>query len=72
MTSPESIRPLDSVIPGQTGIFFDHPTVESLRQAIDEVESRPWDRDRLRAHAATFSRERFQQQFIAALERLTT
>ena len=62
----------DSVVPGRTGIFFDHPTVDSLRQAIDEVESRPWDREALRARAAGFSRQRFQEQFTAALARLTT
>ena len=62
----------DSVIPGQTGIFFSESTVESLRQAIDEVESRQWDRDRLRRHAGAFSKQRFQEQFAAILGSLTT
>jgi glycosyltransferase involved in cell wall biosynthesis len=53
---------LDSVVEGKTGIFFDEPTVESLGRAMDEVESRQWDRAVIRAHAAAFSRARFQRQ----------
>ena len=62
---------LDSVVPGETGIFFSEPTVESLRRAIDEVESRQWDRTSLRRHAAGFSKERFRQRFRDALGRMT-
>lgn len=61
---------LDTVVPGRTGIFFDDPNVESLRRALDEVESRDWDRTALRAHAAHFSRARFTEKFLAALNRL--
>ncbi len=60
----------DSVVEGQTGIFFNEPMVNSLGQALDEVESRQWDRQALRAHAAGFSRSRFQQQFREAVERV--
>jgi glycosyltransferase involved in cell wall biosynthesis len=58
---------LDSVQPGRTGIFFSQPSVDSLRRALDEVESRQWDRAAIRSHAATFSRARFDAQFRAAL-----
>jgi len=61
----------DSVVESATGIFFDEPVVESLRRALDEVESRPWDHAAIRAHAATFSRARFDREFarqLAALE----
>ena len=60
----------DSVIHGETGIFFDRPEVDSLRRALDEVESRPWDRSAIRAHAATFSRARFDEAFRGALRRI--
>ncbi|HEX2120244.1 MAG TPA: glycosyltransferase [Thermoanaerobaculia bacterium] len=57
---------LDSVVDGVTGIFFDRPEVDSLRRALDEVEARAmegkWDREALRAHAATFSRARFDRE----------
>ncbi|MDQ3280382.1 MAG: glycosyltransferase [Acidobacteriota bacterium] len=60
----------DSVVDGVTGIFFAESSVESLRRALDQVESHEWDRAAIRAHAATFSRARFMEQFRAALVRL--
>ena len=61
---------LDTVVHGRTGIFFDVSDVESLRRALDDVESRDWDRAVLRTHAAQFSRARFAEKFLAALNRL--
>jgi glycosyltransferase involved in cell wall biosynthesis len=60
----------DTVIPGVTGIFFDAPAVHSLGRALDEAESRAWDRAALRAHAATFSRQRFHRQLLDALRQV--
>jgi glycosyltransferase involved in cell wall biosynthesis len=54
---------LDSVVEGETGIFFDEPKVESLVRAMAQVESRQWDRQTIRARAATFSRDRFHREF---------
>ena len=62
---------LDTVVDHRTGIFFDRQDVESLRRALDEVESRDWDRAVLRAHAGLFSRARFTEQFLGALQRIT-
>lgn len=56
----------DSVVAGTTGIFFNQPNVESLRQALDEVEAKSWDSGKLRDHARRFSRERFLKEFAAA------
>ena len=61
---------LDSVMEGTTGIFFREPTVEALDRAIGEAESRTWDRAAIRAHAATFSRARFDEQFRDEFERM--
>lgn len=61
----------DSVVDGVTGIFFDEPEVESLRRALDEVESHQWDRTAIRAHAATFSRARFDRELRAQISALT-
>ena len=62
----------DSVVDGVTGIFFDAPTVQSLRRALDSVESRAWDRQALRAQAAKFSRAVFDGKFKAALQAITS
>jgi glycosyltransferase involved in cell wall biosynthesis len=59
---------LDTVVHGSTGILYDDPMVHSLREALDEVESRTWDREALRAHAAAFSRERFRRELAALME----
>jgi len=60
----------DSVVNGATGIFFDDAAVHSLRNALDVVERRTWDRALIRAHAATFSRERFQREMLAELQQV--
>lgn len=63
---------LDSVQNGVTGIFFERPAVESLRHALDQVEARQWDRPRIRAHAATFSRVRFEEALRSQLAAFRT
>ena len=61
---------LDSVAEGRTGIFFAEPVVHSLRAALDQVESRSWDRRMLREHASAFRRARFHEQFRSALQQV--
>ncbi len=54
---------LDSVVQNVTGIFFGESMVDSLRHALEEVDSRQWDRAVLRARAAEFSRAHFLERF---------
>jgi glycosyltransferase involved in cell wall biosynthesis len=61
---------LDTVVDGETGIFFDDPSVDALRQALGEVESRRWNRAATRARAAEFSRQRFSRQFGDVMQRI--
>ena len=61
---------LDSVVEGETGIFFREPTVESLSEALERVEQQEWDREVLRARAAMFSRDAFDRGFAEALARV--
>ena len=63
---------LDSVVEGETGILFDRPDVDSLRRALDQVESREWNRAAIRAHAAGFSRVRFDREFSSQLAALSS
>ncbi|HEV7428640.1 MAG TPA: glycosyltransferase [Thermoanaerobaculia bacterium] len=60
----------DSVLPGTTGIFFEDAAVHSLRAALDDAEGRAWDRAAIRAHATTFSRERFRSEMLAEIEQV--
>lgn len=58
---------LDTVVEGESGIFFEQPVVESLAEALHVAGTRVWDRRAIRARAAQFSRGRFVEQFRAAL-----
>ena len=60
----------DSVVAGKTGMFFETAAVDSLRGALGEAERFAWDRAAIRAHAATFSRERFHEQMRAELRQV--
>ncbi len=53
---------LETVIDGETGLFFDEPTAASLGQAVDAFEERSWDRAVIRANAERFSIERFLER----------
>lgn len=54
---------LDSVVEGETGIFFGPGRIEALPEAMERVEGMEWDRERLRARAREFSRARFLDKF---------
>lgn len=44
----------ETVIDGETGMFFNEQTVESLVSAIEDFESRRWNRQLMRSHAEKF------------------
>jgi glycosyltransferase involved in cell wall biosynthesis len=53
---------LDTVVDGQTGAFFDSPTAESIRSALERFDSDDYPPGVLRAHAAAFSKVQFQRR----------
>lgn len=61
----------ETVVDGETGLFFDEQTCESLLAAVDRFESapEPFDPYRCRAHAEGFSPERFRQELEALVDR---
>ncbi len=52
----------ETVVEGQTGVFFQEASEEALLDALNRLESGSWDRRQIRAHALTFSPERFVTQ----------
>lgn len=54
---------LETVLDGQTGIFFEKQTIDCLISAIGRFERLSFDPLLLRNHAHAFSKERFQEQF---------
>ncbi len=59
---------LETVVDGKTGVFFDELTTFALKKAVEDARSRRWDAAAIRAHASTFSNERFRREFAEAVE----
>ncbi len=49
----------DTVEEDKTGIFFERPEANSIREAVRELRARNWDTDEISAHAERFSRQAF-------------
>ncbi len=59
---------LESVIENETGLFFREPTVDSLCDALERLESLVVDGARLRQHAEKFDRVQFQSALKCFVE----
>ena len=58
----------ETVVDGETGLFFSEQTVDSLCAAIEEFEGRTWSPERCRAQAACFTLDVFNRQMKAVLD----
>ncbi|MCB1162579.1 glycosyltransferase [bacterium] len=59
---------LETVVDGETGLFFATPSAASLREALDRFAARDWDPARCRAQAERFGKDRFRAAFRRELE----
>jgi glycosyltransferase involved in cell wall biosynthesis len=59
---------LDTVIDGETGVWFEEQTVESLIAAIQRFNTLKFETAVIRAHAEKFSTETFRQNLTAFVE----
>jgi glycosyltransferase involved in cell wall biosynthesis len=50
---------LDTVDETVNGVFFDEPSPDAIRAALDRARSRAWDEDAIRRHARAFGEDRF-------------
>ena len=57
----------ETVVSGDTGLFFSEQTVDSLCAAIEEFESRTWAPERCRAQAARFAPAVFNRSMDTVL-----
>jgi glycosyltransferase involved in cell wall biosynthesis len=61
---------LETVLDGQTGIFFDKQTPQSLALAVQKFEQLPpFNQKTLRQNAERFSKQRFQREFQSFIEK---
>ncbi len=63
---------LETVVEGETGVFFPEPTVESLLEGISRIESLQADPVRIREQALRFDVARFGPEVRQAIERCLT
>lgn len=57
----------ETLLPGETGIFFQEPTVESLRRGLSEMTTLEWDHSAIRSRANSFSVAQFAEQVRQAI-----
>jgi len=62
---------LDTIVEGETGLFFDEPTPGAIARGLEEMERRHWDTGRIRAHAERFSEETFVARLRAIVDSLS-
>lgn len=53
---------LETVVEGETGVFFDAQTPAAIQRAVRQLRRQTWDPARMLAHARRFGRARFLQQ----------
>jgi len=58
---------LETVVDGETGVFFPEPTAASLADALARAMAATWDSGRIRAHAERFSAAAFAARMTAIL-----
>ena len=61
---------LETIVEGETGIFFDQQTPEHLMEAIERFEARDWSATHIRQHAQKFDVTVFEQRFLEFLSRI--
>ena len=60
---------LETIVEGETGLFFREPHAHALAQALQALEQVRFDRERMQAHARRFAPEVFRSAFLALIER---
>jgi len=60
--------PLETIVEGKTGAFFDEPTAASLAQALQKFKREDFDSTVCRAQAETFSRKKFEEQMQQTIQ----
>ena len=59
---------LDSIIPNKTGLFFNHQTVEDLKEAILKFETMTFDKKEIRQNALKFDEKEFRRKIKEFIE----
>jgi glycosyltransferase involved in cell wall biosynthesis len=60
---------LETVVPGETGILFDEPTVAGLLGALDKFRTFSCNMEKIRSNAMRFSRAKFKEEMSLCLRK---
>jgi glycosyltransferase involved in cell wall biosynthesis len=58
---------LETVVEGESGVFFDEATPEAVRQGIVDLRTQTWNRPTMMARASLFSTEAFNERIRAVV-----
>ncbi|HWB38936.1 MAG TPA: glycosyltransferase [Candidatus Saccharimonadales bacterium] len=61
--------PLDYVVPGKTGLFFDKLTVKDVVKTLEEAQNKNFDYVAISEHAANFSATAFRQNMRSYIDK---
>ena len=61
----------ETIVDGETGLFFDQQTPDSLAEAVYRFRAMSFDKQRCRANALRFSADRFRREFAEFVEKVT-
>ena len=59
---------LETVISGETGVFFSSLSTDSLTAALDKLETITFNKETIRAHALNYSRDKFKDKINVFLQ----
>lgn len=57
--------PCETILEGETGLFFDQLTVDAVIGIMKKFETIHFDSEKLYAHARSFNKDRFQKEIMA-------
>ncbi|WP_032376058.1 glycosyltransferase [Rhodococcoides fascians] len=63
---------LDTVEEGVSGVYFDQPQPDSIRNAVTALERTTWEPSKIKAHVEQFNEERFAAELHAAVSEMYT
>ena len=59
---------LDTIVEGETGVFFEEPEPGAIAAAVDELVRTAWSETALTRHAASFGPSRFLEALALVVE----
>ena len=59
---------METVVEGETGVFFEHQSIESIKNAVNRFEKSTFFPELIRKNALQFSNEKFTSTFKSFVE----